>query len=849
MPEQISIKLFGSFELSNAADAPALTGRKLRALLAYLVLNNTAPQPREKLMAMLWGSHFETQARQNLRKALSRLRKSIGDVLIVGTEERVGIDVARIATDVAQFEAYCADGSREALAAADELYSGEFLEGLHVPEPDWEEWLASERLRLRNLAVDAHVRLASQLLEEPDFPGAADAAQRALTLDPLREDACRCAMLALTGLGRRSDALRHFDEFCDLLKERLGAEPDRETIDVCEQIRDGQANAGQTTAFVPASTATIQPATVQGATPAIASNGYSGLAGLSAILAAFSIVWADYSAGGRLGSGLHQALSQSWGQLSLLAAYVLMVLVVATAVSKPGSRRWLASAMQLDRGGQLYRAFMGKVLDGTDSWFSQEERARGHSTGSWAVCWSPRLFETCLLWAIFYPSVFAMVVWSMAGTPIFVGGQELLPSEGSLAFRLVPLTGFAAVLLSAQLAKCFHRQKRYAIAYPLFLLSIVVIHLSGIYFSEGAAALNTVALATALAGPLAIVFVICSVLAMWHAEFSPVLTIVIAGGFLSSVTLAALYLRKTKAQLRTRRTLAEVAALMVLGFVSLAILGPPEDGLTAAALTIVSFSVLAYLLKLSDQTIDALSHRLQARGIVYGIVVAATLAAMVIVTLHSKTVADGTAAVLILALPFLNSVFDFLSCGLTRFCMRQGMSSGSLNALRWSLIDLLAAILLLVVLSLFTILALHFVRSLDGKPLVSLNAVFTGIINDPKSYWWLYLTFFSTLIPTLVHFSVGCFSFVALAPVTLQRAFARCIGVMEDNGFANVAVRFGLPLLATVALAAPILIVYGLGFWLAENYSNLGWNILRLAIDFAGWLDPSNIEGLGKLLP
>ena len=39
MAEQISVKLFESFESSNAADTPALTGRKLKALLAYLVLN------------------------------------------------------------------------------------------------------------------------------------------------------------------------------------------------------------------------------------------------------------------------------------------------------------------------------------------------------------------------------------------------------------------------------------------------------------------------------------------------------------------------------------------------------------------------------------------------------------------------------------------------------------------------------------------------------------------------------------------------------------------------------------------------------------------------------------------
>jgi DNA-binding SARP family transcriptional activator len=55
-----------------------LTSRKLAALLAFLAC--TAPQGhgRDKLMTLLWGSHFDAQARQNLRQALTRLRRCPG---------------------------------------------------------------------------------------------------------------------------------------------------------------------------------------------------------------------------------------------------------------------------------------------------------------------------------------------------------------------------------------------------------------------------------------------------------------------------------------------------------------------------------------------------------------------------------------------------------------------------------------------------------------------------------------------------------------------------------------------------------------------------------------------------
>ena len=53
--------------------------QKLAGLLAYLACTAPQPQPREKLSALLWGSHFDAQAKQNMRQALYRLRKVLGE--------------------------------------------------------------------------------------------------------------------------------------------------------------------------------------------------------------------------------------------------------------------------------------------------------------------------------------------------------------------------------------------------------------------------------------------------------------------------------------------------------------------------------------------------------------------------------------------------------------------------------------------------------------------------------------------------------------------------------------------------------------------------------------------------
>jgi len=74
------IALFGRVQLSGPDGLIELTSRKLAALLAYLASTHPTPHTREKLVALLWGRQFETQGRQNLRKALFNrvFRRSCG---------------------------------------------------------------------------------------------------------------------------------------------------------------------------------------------------------------------------------------------------------------------------------------------------------------------------------------------------------------------------------------------------------------------------------------------------------------------------------------------------------------------------------------------------------------------------------------------------------------------------------------------------------------------------------------------------------------------------------------------------------------------------------------------------
>ena len=241
MPEY-SLSLLGGFKLSGPdGQRIELTSKKLAALLAFLAC--TAPQAhaRDKLMTLMWGSHFDAQARQNLRQALFRLRRVLGEDALISTGESVSLQPGVIASDVARFEELLSKGSRDALADAVSLYRGSLLAETDISEEAWTEWLDAQRQRLEGLALDAMVKLGEQELEVGNHEQALRAANRAIAINGLREDAHRLIMRVLAAGGRRADALKHYEDLTALLQRELTVEPDPTTRALVAELRKTDA--------------------------------------------------------------------------------------------------------------------------------------------------------------------------------------------------------------------------------------------------------------------------------------------------------------------------------------------------------------------------------------------------------------------------------------------------------------------------------------------------------------------------------------------------------------------------------------------------------------------------------
>ena len=259
---QISVGLLGPFEVK--IDGELVTRfeyAKVRALLAYLVMESHRPQTRATLATLLWPDQPDRAARSSLSQALTTLRHVLGDktadrpVLLTGTDT-VQIDPAGvIEADVAQFlsllrtsDAHasdhrswrtctpCADRLRQALA----LYRGNFLADFFIPDSAvFEEWTALQREHLLQRALSALERLAEWAQWRGLYSEAIEYVRRQVALEPLLEVNQRALMRLLALNGEVTAVLLHYRQLERLLAQELGSTPEAATTALFDQIRHG----------------------------------------------------------------------------------------------------------------------------------------------------------------------------------------------------------------------------------------------------------------------------------------------------------------------------------------------------------------------------------------------------------------------------------------------------------------------------------------------------------------------------------------------------------------------------------------------------------------------------------
>jgi DNA-binding SARP family transcriptional activator/predicted ATPase len=252
---RLSLYLLGPPQIELDGQPVKLDRRKAIALLAYLAVTGQSHR-RDALVNLLWPESDSSRGRAALRRTLYALNQALDGEWLAVDREEIGLDPdADLWVDVLEFQRHLAECESHghpaaqvcpacvsSLTEAVGLVRGEFLSGFSLKDSfnfdDWQLFQAEQRRRELAGALEKLVEWHSRGRE---FEPAAGYARRRLALDPLDEGAHRQLMRLYTWSGRRTAALRQYEECVAVLEEQLGVPPQEETVELYQAIQAGQA--------------------------------------------------------------------------------------------------------------------------------------------------------------------------------------------------------------------------------------------------------------------------------------------------------------------------------------------------------------------------------------------------------------------------------------------------------------------------------------------------------------------------------------------------------------------------------------------------------------------------------
>ena len=248
---RLALHLLGPPRVERDGEPVRIAGRKALALLAYLAVTGRNHR-RETLATLLWPELDHSRARAELRRALSTLRRTLGDICLrvdqgtveLSPDQDVWLDVGELRRQLVACNAHghpaeevCAD-CVPLLQKAGELFEGDFLEGFTLRDSaEFDEWQFFETEGLRDQLANVLQRLVHWHSSQGSYDEAIVYARRRLSLDPLRESSHRELMRLYAQARQRAAALRQYRECERVLDEELGVAPSEETTTLYEQIR------------------------------------------------------------------------------------------------------------------------------------------------------------------------------------------------------------------------------------------------------------------------------------------------------------------------------------------------------------------------------------------------------------------------------------------------------------------------------------------------------------------------------------------------------------------------------------------------------------------------------------
>ncbi len=235
----IHLRTLGGVDLRDAGGREIhglLAQPKRVALLVYLAMAGASGfRRRDKIIALFWPELDDEHARGSLRQALSFLRRTLGDgVIITRGEDEISVDRTTLECD-ALVLADPETPDEDAL----KLCHGDFLDGFFVSDvaPDLQSWIEEERATCRRRAAARGWAVAEEQRKAGNDRESSALARRAASLTPDDEAEVRRLVVWLDQLGDRAGAIAAYEEFAARLAREYDAHPAPETQALVGRVR------------------------------------------------------------------------------------------------------------------------------------------------------------------------------------------------------------------------------------------------------------------------------------------------------------------------------------------------------------------------------------------------------------------------------------------------------------------------------------------------------------------------------------------------------------------------------------------------------------------------------------
>ncbi len=252
MPAGMGFGLLGPLTVHADGLVVPIPAGKQRVVLAALLLNAGGTVTADELTELLWAPTLPPSAAATLQNYVKRLRRAFGASRdrIVTKPGGYLIEVNPGELDVAAMEQALADAQRAARAhgweeaaakasAALALWRGDPMSDIdsavltlqHVPG------LNELRFHARELRIEAGLQLGGHAALIPE-------ARQLVVDEPLREHPHALLIRALSGCGRRAEALEAYQHARSVLLEELGCEPGPDLQSLHREILAAPRDAG-----------------------------------------------------------------------------------------------------------------------------------------------------------------------------------------------------------------------------------------------------------------------------------------------------------------------------------------------------------------------------------------------------------------------------------------------------------------------------------------------------------------------------------------------------------------------------------------------------------------------------